>query len=476
MSKEKTTHHVIDFDAEMLKKYDTFGPRYTSYPTAVQFNSGFTEGDYRHEMALSNQNDNPLSLYYHIPYCESLCFYCACNKIITHTFDRAVPYLEHLHKEVAMQAALLSSQGSSNPGQGNQRQVSQLHFGGGTPTFLSDDQLKQLMQITEQHFKLAPTDQREFSIEIDPRAVRENTVTMLREFGFNRISLGVQDFDEKVQKAVNRLQSLEQTQAVIDAARSSGYQSINMDLIYGLPFQTVESFSKTLDTVIEMRPERLAVYSYAHMPQRVKAQTLIKAGDLPDAVTKLGLLELTINRLQEAGYVYIGMDHFALPDDELVIAKDNGTLQRNFQGYSTHADTDMIAMGVTSIGKINNCYSQNERHEKSYFAGIEAGHIPIFQGYHLTEDDKLRRAVIQDLMCQGVVDFKSISAQFEIDFVSYFELELKRLEPLAADNLVTVENQQIIVQPFGRLLLRNIAMVFDIYQQPSKEQRFSRVI
>ena len=458
--------HAIKFDAEMLKKYDTFGPRYTSYPTAIQFTPEFTGEDYHQEIEQSNQNDNPLSLYFHIPYCESLCFYCACNKVITHTFDRAIPYLERLHKEVALQAALV----------GNQRQVNQLHFGGGTPTFLNDDQLKELMEITEKHFKLAPTDQREFSIEIDPRAVRPNTVAMLREFGFNRISLGVQDFDEKVQKAVNRIQSIEQTQTVIDAARNSGYESINMDLIYGLPFQTVESFGRTLDTIIEMRPERLAVYSYAHMPQKVKAQTLIKAEDLPDAVTKLGLLELTINRLQEAGYVYIGMDHFALPDDELVLAKENGTLQRNFQGYSTHADTDMIAMGMTSIGKINDCYSQNERHEHGYFEGIDADIIPIFQGYRLTDDDKLRREVIQDLMCQGIVNFSGISQAYSINFKEYFSSELKRLQPLAVDGLVEISDEQVVVQPFGRLLLRNIAMVFDIYQQPSKEQRFSRVI
>jgi len=463
---KETTHQAIDFDSEMLKKYDTFGPRYTSYPTAIQFTSEFTEEDYRHEVEQSNKSSNPLSLYFHIPYCESLCFYCACNKIITHTHDRAIPYLERLHKEVAIQAELIHGH----------RQVNQLHFGGGTPTFLSDEQMQSLMQVTEQNFKLAPVDEREFSIEIDPRAVRQNTVAMLREYGFNRLSLGVQDFDEKVQVAVNRKQSIEQTQAVVDAARSSGYQSINMDLIYGLPHQSVSSFDETLSKVIDMRPERFAVYSYAHLPNRIKAQTLIKEEDLPDAVTKLGLLELTINRLQEAGYVYIGMDHFALPDDELVIAKDNGSLQRNFQGYSTHADTDMIGMGVTSIGKINNCHSQNERFEHGYFDAIDDGRLPIFQGYRLSEDDKLRRDVIQGLMCQGVVDFNAIEKQFGIEFSSYFADELQRLEPLAGDDLLKLDSQQITVQPFGRLLLRNIAMVFDAYHKPSKEQRFSRVI
>lgn len=459
-------HPVIEFDADLLKKYDSFGPRYTSYPTAMQFADDFTEQDYRDELELSNARGGPLSLYYHIPFCESLCFYCACNKIITHSHDRAIPYLEHLHKEVAMQAALV----------GDQRQVKQLHFGGGTPTFLSDEQLQQLMQVTDQYFQLAAVSEREFSIEIDPRAVRENTVSILRSFGFNRISLGVQDFDEKVQEAVNRKQSIEQTQSVVDAARASGYQSISMDLIYGLPHQTVDSFTRTLDTVIQMRPERLAVYGYAHLPHRVKAQTLIEEIDLPDAVTKLGLLELTINHLQQAGYVYIGMDHFALPEDELVQARDNGSLQRNFQGYSTHADTDMIGMGVTSIGKINNCYSQNHRFENAYFDAINSDHLAVFQGYKLNHDDKLRRQVIQALMCQGIVDFETIEKQFDIEFASYFNAELDQLLLLAEDELVRIDATQIVVQPLGRLLLRNIAMVFDVYQQAVKPQRFSRVI
>lgn len=459
-------HQAIQFDPVMLKKYDTFGPRYTSYPTAIQFSPEFTRQDYGDEVRQSNDNRAPLSLYFHIPYCESLCFYCACNKIITHTFDRAIPYLERLHREVAMQAALVSQD----------RPVNQLHFGGGTPTFLSDEQLHQLMQVTAEHFTLAPLEKREFSIEIDPRAVRDGTVAMLREFGFNRVSFGVQDFDPKVQQAVNRLQSIEQTQAVVDAARGSGYRSVNMDLIYGLPHQTVDSFNRTLDTIIEMRPERLAVYNYAHLPQRVKAQRLIKEQDLPDAVTKLGLLELTINRLQEAGYVYIGMDHFALPEDELVIARAQGTLQRNFQGYSTHADTDMIGMGITSIGKINNCYSQNVRYEKSYFEEIDNGRLAVFQGYRLSDDDRLRRAVIQALMCQGEVVFETIEQHYGIVFDRYFADELQRLAPLQEDGLVTLEARRIDVKPFGRLLLRNIAMVFDAYQQPQGQTHFSRVI
>lgn len=460
------TKETVQFDSELLRKYDTFGPRYTSYPTAMQFTPDFTEMDYREELEQSNRIGGPLSLYYHIPYCESLCFYCACNKIITHTHDRAIPYLQRLHKEIVMQGKLL----------GTERQVNQLHFGGGTPTFLSDEQLQEIMQATEQNFRLAPIDQREFSIEIDPRAVREDTVPLLREFGFNRVSLGIQDFDSAVQKAVNREQSLEQTLAVVNAARQSGYRSISFDLIYGLPHQTVESFRNTLDIIVEMRPQRLAVYSYAHLPHRVKAQKLIKEEDLPDAVTKLGILELTISHLQQAGYVYIGMDHFALPEDDLVVASNNGSLQRNFQGYSTHADTDMIAMGVTSIGKVGNCYSQNARSEQAYFDAIDDDRLAVFQGYRLNEDDKLRGDVIQSLMCQGVIDFASIEHKFDIDFTNYFAVELACLIPMAEDGLVKLTGKQIEVMPFGRLLLRNIAMAFDYYHQPAEAQKFSRVI
>ncbi len=461
-----STDNTVQFDAKLLEKYDTFGPRYTSYPTAMQFNSGFGEAQYLAEIEQSNLDGKPLSLYFHIPFCESLCFYCACNKIITHTHERAVPYLQRLHKELAMQGALIDEE----------RQVNQLHFGGGTPTFLSDEQLKQLMEVTAGHFNLAPKHEREFSIEVDPRAVRENTVSILRDLGFNRISLGVQDFDGKVQKAVNREQSIEQTQAVVDAARRSEYQSISMDLIYGLPFQTIESFTNTLNTIVEMRPERVAVYNYAHLPHRVKAQKLIKEETLPDTVTRLGLLELTINLLQQAGYIYIGMDHFALPEDELVIARNNASLQRNFQGYSTHADADMIGMGVTSIGKTGNTYSQNERFENSYFEAIDNNHLAVFQGYHLSDDDKLRRKVIQELMCQGVVNKAAIENEFSINFRSRFADELSQLQIMSADGLVSVDDEAIRVQSMGRLLLRNIAMVFDVYSKLSLKQQFSRAI
>ncbi len=458
----------VQFDSVMLKKYDTFGPRYTSYPTAIQFNPAFTGSDYKREIELSNGIGKPLSLYFHIPYCKSLCFFCACNKIISHSDQaRTVPYLERLYKEIKLQANLVNSD----------RQVNQLHLGGGTPTYLNDDQLAELMAVTADEFNLAPIGSREFSIEVDPRTVRENTISMLAEHGFNRISFGVQDLDIKVQQGVNRIQTYDQNMAVIDAARTSGYASISLDLIYGLPFQTVEGFDRTLERIIAMQPDRLAVYNYAHMPHRIKAQKLIKEQDLPDAATKLGLLELTITRLQEAGYVYIGMDHFALPDDELVKAMENGTLQRNFQGYSTHADTDMIGMGMTSIGKTDNCYSQNQRYEKAYFQDIDEGQLAIMQGYSLSADDQVRRDVIQRLMCQGLVEFESISQQFGIDFHHYFAEELQRLKPLANDGLIQLQESDISILPLGRLLLRNIAMVFDIYRPRTvTDQLFSKVI
>ncbi|MFV8816814.1 oxygen-independent coproporphyrinogen III oxidase [Haliea sp. E17] len=456
---------TVPFNAALLNKYDTFGPRYTSYPTALQFSPAFTRDDYLAALARSNAGGKPLSLYFHIPYCESLCFYCACNKIITHTRERARPYLENLYREVGLQAERVAG-----------REVRQLHFGGGSPTFLDDEQLNGLLQHAEGHFNFAPFTEREFSIEIDPRTVGDNTIALLRDYGFNRLSLGVQDFNQEVQRAVNRLQSVEQVQAVLDAAARAGYQSVSMDLIYGLPHQTLDSFSQTLETVIGMRPQRLAVYSYAHMPQKVKAQKLIVSETLPDAVTKLGLLELSIQRLQEAGYVYVGMDHFALPEDELVVAMQNGSLQRNFQGYSTHAETDMIAMGVSSIGKVDDCYSQNQRHEKHYLSDLAADQLPVMQGYRLSEDDKLRREVIQRLMCQGEVDLAEIEAQYSVRFDRYFSESLDALAPLAEDGLVQVDSRYIRVLPLGRLLVRNIAMCFDAYIKPAREQRFSRVI
>jgi oxygen-independent coproporphyrinogen-3 oxidase len=468
---------TIQFDAALLSKYDTCGPRYTSYPTALQFNREFDESCYRSELqraaavpaADEDQSSapRPLSLYFHIPFCKSLCFYCACAKIITHKQERAVPYLQRLHTEIQRQAIAV----------GTHRTVTQLHLGGGTPTFLSDVQLSELFREVADHFTLAPPESREFSIEIDPRAVRHTTIPLLRELGFNRISLGVQDFNETVQRAVNRIQSVEQTFAVMDAARAAGYQSINLDLIYGLPFQTVDSFSETLDLVLQKRPERLAIYNYAHMPDKVRAQCMINAADLPSAETKLGILEMTIARLQTEGYEYLGMDHFALPDDDLAVAKRNGSLQRNFQGYSTHADSDLIGMGITAISKINNSYAQNLRQEEDYFQAIDRGRLAIDRGYQLTLDDQIRRDLIQSLMCQNEVSFEAIGQQYQIDVFDYFYAELRQMALMSVDGLVTLDNSNLRVTDSGQLLLRNIAMVFDAYLNPAQsEQQYSRVL
>ncbi len=457
----------IRFNASLLAKYDTYGPRYTSYPTAVQFNEDFGHKDYLQAIDLSNRQQNPLSLYFHIPFCQSLCFYCACAKIITHKQERTYPYLQRLHGEIRQQAALIDPA----------REVTQLHFGGGTPTYLSDDQLTDLLTVIGQQFRLAPPQTREFSIEIDPRAVRDTTIGLLRELGFNRISLGVQDFNPKVQAAVNRIQTVEQTFAVLETARRAGYHSTNIDLIYGLPFQTVASFSDTLNTVLSQRPERLAIYNYAHMPDKIRAQRLINAMDLPSPQTKLAILEMTVDRLQSAGYLYLGMDHFALPQDTLAQAKNNGTLQRNFQGYSTHADSDLIGMGITSIGKINQCFSQNLREESDYFAAIDTGQLAIHRGYRLSRDDQIRRDVIGALMCQGEVVFERINQAHQIDFFDYFHQEMQQIGAMAMDHLVNLSHQRIQVTDLGQLLLRNIAMVFDAYLNPADSTRqFSRVI
>jgi oxygen-independent coproporphyrinogen-3 oxidase len=396
------------FDIELIRRYDKAGPRYTSYPTAVQFHSGFDEAAYR-EYAL-NSNTAPLSLYVHIPFCDTVCFYCACNKIATKNRSLAAPYLAHLHQEIAMQAALFN----------RERPVTQLHWGGGTPTFLSHAEMRDLMGGIKNNFQLFEDDSGEYSIEIDPRETESDTVALLRELGFNRMSLGVQDFDPQVQKAVNRIQSEEQTFAVLEAARSEGFKSISIDLIYGLPHQSADSFSKTLDKILAVKPERLSVFNYAHLPSLFKPQRRIEAADLPSPSEKLVILQNTINQLTDAGYIYIGMDHFALPDDELAIAQREGTLYRNFQGYSTHADCDLIGLGITSVGKVGDSYSQNLKTLDEYYAQIDAGHLPVFRGIALNADDKLRRAVITQLICHFTLDIPAIAQEYNIDFKKVF--------------------------------------------------------
>ncbi len=454
------------FDPVLIRRYDTSGPRYTSYPTAVQFHEGFTDADYRAAALATNSAASPLSLYFHIPFCDTVCFYCGCNKVVTNDRSRAAPYLARLFKEIEMQGALFD----------RSRTVDQLHWGGGTPTFISHDEMRELMRVTGEYFTLRNDDSGEYSIEIDPREVGAETVALLREIGFNRMSMGVQDFDPQVQKAVNRIQSEEETLAVLAEARRVGFKSVSIDLIYGLPFQSVASFARTLDKIIAVNPDRLSVFNYAHLPELFKPQRRINEADLPSPAEKLDILSMTIERLAQAGYVYIGMDHFAKPDDELAIAQRSRTLYRNFQGYSTHADCDLIAMGTTAIGKVGNTYSQNVRGIDDYYQRLDAGQLPVFRGIELSDDDVLRREIITQLICHFELDIPAIERQFGISYHAYFNREQEDLLSMQNDGLLQIDERHIHVLPAGRLLIRNICMVFDAYLREKAGQRYSKVI
>ena len=461
----------VQFDADLVRRYDRPGPRYTSYPTAVQFHDGFREAEYRAAAAKTNGKTPPapLSLYVHVPFCASPCFYCGCTKIITRSREQAENYLTRLYREIEMQAELFD----------DDRTVDQLHFGGGTPTFLNPWQLEDLLKKLGWHFKLREDDSREFSIEIDPRTCAPDTVDLLARAGVNRMSLGIQDFDPEVQQAVNRIQSPEQTFELMDRARRAGYKSVSVDLIYGLPKQNRQRFDRTLDLVIAAKPDRLAVYSYAHLPHMFKPQKRINAADLPSGAEKLALLGLTMEKLIAAGYVYIGMDHFALPDDELAVALAEGSLHRNFQGYSTHADCDLVALGVSSIGKLGDTYGQNYKTLHDYYEAIDSGHLAVHRGLELNDDDRLRRAVIQSIMCRGQVDFAAVDADWSIRFEEYFAREREALKPLEADGLLVTRGRSFELTPIGRLLMRNVAMCFDVYlaaHQQSDTPRFSRAV
>jgi len=454
------------FNNDLIKKYDKSGPRYTSYPTAIQFTEEFGEEDYYQQVKLSNERNTPLSLYFHIPFCDTICYYCGCNKIVTKNRNHAQPYLEAVYKELAMQGELFKAT----------RIVNQLHWGGGTPTFISHDQMTELMQQTRKHFTLLDDDSGEYSIELDPREVTTASVNLLRKLGFNRISLGVQDFNPKVQQAVNRIQSYKETRDVILAARKNEFHSISLDLIYGLPFQTVASFNETVDKVLELEPDRLSIFNYAHLPEMFKTQRQINSADLPSAEDKLAILQQVTNKLIDAGYEYIGMDHFAKPTDELAIAQKERKLYRNFQGYSTNSDCDLVALGITSIGKVADSYSQNIKTIKEYTEVIDSGKLPIYRGVALTQDDVLRREVINQLICHFELNFKRIENEFDINFSDYFADELKQIKDMQADSLLDLSNESILVLPEGKLLIRNICMVFDIYLKKNKEQRFSKTI
>ncbi|MEH6358719.1 MAG: oxygen-independent coproporphyrinogen III oxidase [Pseudomonadales bacterium] len=454
------------WNPELIARYDLSGPRYTSYPTAPQFSEAFGETDLKTAIQRSNISARPLSLYFHIPFCDTVCYYCACNKIITANKTRARPYLDRLIKEIEMTAANFD----------NRRPVTQLHWGGGTPTYISDDEKRELMAATRKHFNLLDDDSGEYSIEIHPGRMTVDTIPVLRDIGFNRISMGVQDFDPDVQKAVNRFNSVEEVSALMDAIHREGFHSVSMDLIYGLPMQTMETLKRTLEQTIKLNPDRLSLFNYAHMPNLFKVQKQIDESQLPEPQVKLQMLEYAISRLTEAGYVYIGMDHFAKPDDELTIAQQKGKLQRNFQGYATHGGCDMVAMGVSAISAINNVYAQNFKDIESYQSALDNDALPVTKGFTLNDDDILRKTVINKLICHFKLSFKEIEDEFDIKFTDYFSESLERLKPLAEDDLIRLDADSITVNDGGRLLIRSICMMFDAYLKPNSEVRYSRII
>ena len=459
---------AVHFDPELMRRYDREGPRYTSYPTAMQFRELETHC-YESAAATSRGaiDKSPLSLYVHIPFCYSPCFYCGCNKIITRQVERSDPYTARLFKEISMRSAYFDAN----------REVEQLHLGGGTPTFLTPERLSALIDTLDRFFRLTNSATRDYSIEIDPRTVDAGYIRHLAELGFNRISIGVQDFDPEVQKAINRIQPIELVQQTLDSARENGFGSINFDLIYGLPRQSLASFSATLDRVIEMRPDRLAVYGYAHMPQVFKAQRQLQQSELPNAATRLALLQLAVNKLTAAGYLYIGMDHFALPSDSLAQARESGTLHRSFQGYTTHASRDLVSLGVSAIGHVGQLYIQNHKTLAGYNEAGDQGVLPSFRGVTMSADDVIRKDVIQQIMCHGTIDLPATERRFGIEFDAYFQAESARLATLVADGLIEASSRRIDLTPRGRLLMRNVAMAFDAYGPAGAQKApLSRVI
>jgi len=453
----------------LIRQYDVSGPRYTSYPTADRFVEAFTAQDYIQALEQRRSGASalalPLSLYVHIPFCESLCYYCACNKIITKHHDRATAYINYLKREVDLHIQHM----------GAGQTVSQLHFGGGSPTFLSDDELREVMGMLRRNFNLTPNG--EYSIEIDPRTIDNQRLDALAEMGFNRLSFGVQDFEPAVQKAVHRIQPAEQVFDLVHAARERGFESINVDLIYGLPEQTPESVDRTMALISELKPDRIALYAYAHLPERFKPQRRISSTEIPTAASKVTMLSRSMAALMAAGYVYIGMDHFALPDDSLAVAKRQGRLHRNFQGYSTQPDCDMIGLGVSSIGKVGPTYSQNAKTLEEYYDFLDQGRFPIVKGLALSKDDLLRRSVIMALMCQGRLSFESIELAYLINFKEYFAREMEILKGQVEEGLVELDDSGIQVTSKGWFFVRAVAMVFDRYLQTDRTRaKFSKIL
>jgi oxygen-independent coproporphyrinogen-3 oxidase len=457
------------FEPALLAQVDRPGPRYTSYPSAPQFSPAFTSADLRRHAGRSNEEPIPrnLSLYAHVPYCFSPCFYCGCNRVITRDFGKAEPYVERLMRETERVASLFD----------RSREVVQIHFGGGTPNFLTAQQLDRLIDCFGRHFRLSSAADRDFSIELDPRFLRNGDIAAYARSGINRASLGVQDFDPAVQAAINRVQSVELTMSAIESCRQAGFRSVNVDLIYGLPLQTPRGFARTLDTMLRVRPDRVAIYGYAHMPEMFKAQRQIVTAELPGAAERVELLSLAIDALTAAGYRHIGLDHFALPDDELSRALEDRSLHRNFMGYTTHADCDLVGLGVSAISHIGDSFSQNHRNLADWEAAVDKGHFPLWRGIDLQEDDVIRADVIQQVMCRGEVDCRRIEQRHDVVFDEYFADARDGLAALAKDGLVIREPGRIVATSRGRLLLRMIAMCFDRYlQTPAERPRHSRVV
>ncbi|MEZ4747813.1 MAG: oxygen-independent coproporphyrinogen III oxidase [Calditrichia bacterium] len=462
-------NYKVSVDSDLLKKYNQPGPRYTSYPTAPHFHEGFTPEHFLQEIEVTNVSKNApdLSLYFHFPFCRTLCYFCGCNVIITHNPKRIERYLDYLKKEIDLVSAKI------NP----HRKVVQLHWGGGTPTYLTPAQITDIFSYIKAHFNFA--DDAEISIEIDPRTIKNYHLSTLRRLGFNRVSFGVQDFNVQVQETINRIQTDEQNQFVIDESRRLDFDSVNVDLIYGLPYQTVESYKKTLDRVIELSPDRLAIFNYAHVPWLKKHQQIIPEEAMPDTTERLAILKLVIERLTEAGYVYIGMDHFAKPDDELTKALAEKTLYRNFQGYSTRAGAEVYAMGITAISQLDYVYAQNVKTTKEYETMLDNGQLPTMVGYQLTKDDKIRQFVITEIMCNNRVLKEEVTRRFSIDFDEYFAGFETKLEPFVLDGLVEILPDRIEISDAGRLVVRNIAMEFDAYLEKDRQREkpiYSRTV
>ncbi len=452
------------FDRALVKKYDRPGPRYTSYPPATEFTEEVGEEDYRRKLVESNARKTPLSLYFHIPFCESGCYYCGCNIIISHRKGIEVPYLQRVYREMDMLTELIDES----------REVVQLHWGGGTPNYLTPEEIEEFMGEIRKRFPFSQD--AEVSIEIDPRFATDHQLRVIRDVGFNRISMGLQDLDEKVQRAINRIQPYSLMVEVMGKLRELGFHSVNIDLIYGLPHQTRSSFEKTVEKVIELDPDRIAVYSFAYVPWVKPIQKRIDPKALPSPEEKLSILEMVVERFQDAGYVYIGMDHFAKPDDELAVAQRRGELWRNFQGYTTRKGVELIGIGATSIGMLQDSYFQNYKTLREYNVAVDEGKLPVFRGFLLKEDDFVRREVIMDIMCNLGVSFRKIDDMFGIVFEDYFARELEELRELEEDGLIRVRDRKIEILPVGRMLIRNVAMVFDAYLRTKKELRFSKTI